>query len=129
MAGTHSEFPKNEWDLLLPQAELTVNLLRSSRINPRLSAEEQMNGTFDYNNTPLDPLGINIIAHEISSHRASWVDHGKEGWYIRSSLDKYKNYTVFLLETRGTQDSIRVVFFQPSADYRIQFRQSTISSS
>ena len=29
-AGTNSSFPKNEWDLPLPQAELTMNLLRSS---------------------------------------------------------------------------------------------------
>ena len=30
MTGTNSAFPKNEWDLLLPQAELTMNPCRSS---------------------------------------------------------------------------------------------------
>ena len=34
LAGTNKNFPKNQWDLLLNQAELTLNLLRTSRINP-----------------------------------------------------------------------------------------------
>ena len=55
LAGVNSQFPKNEWDKLLPQAEIIINLLRSSRIKPNLSAYEQMEGTFDYNKTPLDP--------------------------------------------------------------------------
>lgn len=79
LAGTSKTFPKNEWDRLLPQTELTMNLLRSSRINPNLSAEEQLNGTFDYNKTPLAPLGIKVLAFEMPTHRASWANHGKEG--------------------------------------------------
>ena len=69
LAETNRKYPKNEWDILLPQAELTMNLLRSSRINPRLSAEEKMNGTFDYNSTPLAPLGIKVLSFEMPTHR------------------------------------------------------------
>ena len=82
LAGTNSSFPKNEWDLPLPQAELTMNLLRSSRLNPKLSAEEHMNGVFNCNRTPLAPLGIKALACEMPSHRGTWAEHGKEGWHM-----------------------------------------------
>ena len=38
-----------EWDRLLLQAELTINLLRNSRINPNLSAWADLFGNFDFN--------------------------------------------------------------------------------
>ena len=54
-------FPLHFWDQLLPQATLTLNLLRPSRINPRLSADAQLNGIFDFNRTPLAPPGTKVI--------------------------------------------------------------------
>ena len=38
LCTTAADFPLTLWDQLLPQAFLTLNLLRTSRINPRLSA-------------------------------------------------------------------------------------------
>jgi hypothetical protein len=46
------DFPIAEWDRLLFQAELTLNLLRSSRVNLRLSAHAYLFGNFDFNKTP-----------------------------------------------------------------------------
>ena len=89
LAGTHSAFPNNEWDRLLPQAKLTLILLRTSRINPNLSAEEQLNGIFNYHNTPLAPPGIKALAYKMPSHRASWTEHGEEGWYIGQAKKHY----------------------------------------
>jgi hypothetical protein len=48
-------FPLKLWDKLLPQATITMNLLRQSRIIPRMSAYAQLNGHFDFNRTPLPP--------------------------------------------------------------------------
>ena len=111
LAGTNSKYPKNEWDLLLPQAELTMNLLRSSRINPRLSAEEQMNGTFDYNSTPLAPLGIKVLSYEMPTHRASWANKGKEGWYIGPARNHYQCYKVLIKSTKGIRIPQKVAFY------------------
>jgi hypothetical protein len=38
LCGVDQYFPLHLWDRLLPQAILTLNLLRGSRINPKLSA-------------------------------------------------------------------------------------------
>jgi hypothetical protein len=38
LAGVDAAFPPYLWDLLLPQAELTLNLLRQATLNPRISA-------------------------------------------------------------------------------------------
>ena len=37
LATCDPEFPLTQWDLLVPQANLTLNLLRSARNNPTLS--------------------------------------------------------------------------------------------
>ena len=42
------DFPLHLWDRLLTQATLTLNLLRPSRINLRISAKAQLNGAFDF---------------------------------------------------------------------------------
>ena len=34
LAGVATDFPQYLWDLLLPQAELTLNLLHQANVNP-----------------------------------------------------------------------------------------------
>jgi len=69
-------YPLREWDRLLPQAELTLNLLRNSRLNPKLSAWAYLFGNFDFNKCPLLPPGTKIILHAKPGKRASWAFHG-----------------------------------------------------
>jgi hypothetical protein len=45
------------WDDLLPQVELTLNLLQIFQQEPTKSANEEVNSKFDYKKTPLAPLG------------------------------------------------------------------------
>ena len=71
------DFPVTEWDRLLFQAELTLNLLRSLRVNPKLSAYAYLNGNFDFNKTPLAPPGTKVVIHLKPDQRASWSYHGE----------------------------------------------------
>jgi hypothetical protein len=57
-------FPLHVWDRLLPQAEITLNLLRTSKLHPQLSSVAHFHGLIDYNKTSFAPPGCNIIAHE-----------------------------------------------------------------
>ena len=42
LASADPNFPSNEWDRLIPQATLTLNLLRNARANPKLSAQSYL---------------------------------------------------------------------------------------
>jgi hypothetical protein len=76
LCSTDTQFPIHLWDRLIPQAVITLNLLRQSRINPKLSAHAQLNGLFDYNKTPLAPPGTKVIIREKMDRRGSWSPHG-----------------------------------------------------
>ena len=62
LAGTNLDFPLHLWDKLIPQACITINLLRNYHRNPQLSAEAHLNDNFDYNTIPLDPPGTKVVA-------------------------------------------------------------------
>jgi hypothetical protein len=57
-------FPLHLWDRLLPQADIVLNILRTSRLHPQLSAAAHLHGLVDYNKTDLAPPGCKIIAHK-----------------------------------------------------------------
>ena len=57
LAATNPQFPMHLLCRIIDQATTTLNLLRPSCINPRLSAEAHLNGAFDYNTTPFAPPG------------------------------------------------------------------------
>ena len=46
------DFPLQLWDTILPQTEMTLNLLRGSRLDPRISAWEQLHGKSTMMPTP-----------------------------------------------------------------------------
>jgi hypothetical protein len=63
LSSVDPSFPMHLWYILLPQAEITLNLLRTSRLHPQLSAAAHYHGLVDYNKTSFAPPGFKIIAH------------------------------------------------------------------
>ena len=57
ISGVKSQFPMYLWDRLIPQDNITLNLLREYRVNSILSDYEELEGKFNYNKTPLFPPG------------------------------------------------------------------------
>jgi hypothetical protein len=57
LCSTDKSFPMPFWDILLPQAVITFNMLRTSRINPKLSAVTHIFGQYDFNRAPMAPPG------------------------------------------------------------------------
>jgi hypothetical protein len=103
--------PLKLWDKLLPQATITHNLLRKSRINPLMSAYAQLNGHFDFNRTPLAPPSTRVISNEKPDQWASWDPHGLDGYYLGPALDHYRCYQVHITKTKGTRIVDTVEFF------------------
>ena len=56
-------FPVSEWDRLFEQAELMVNLLCNSQVNPKLSSYAYIDGVYDFNKIPLAPPGTKVTVH------------------------------------------------------------------
>ena len=111
LCSVDKDFPLHLWDQLLPQAEITLNLLRASRINPKLSAWAQLRGTFDFNRTPLAPPGIRVLAHEKPKDRTTWSAHGLDGWYVGPALDSYRCYRIWIWTTRTIRICDTVAWF------------------
>ena len=106
-----SQYPLAEWDRLLPQTILTLNLLRSSRIHPSLSAHASLFGNFDFNRTPIAPSGTKIIAHLAADTRIPFGAHGKVGWYIGPSMEHYRCWKCYFSDTMHERDVLKVDFF------------------
>jgi hypothetical protein len=111
LCSTDKSFPIHLWDRLLPQAVITLNMLRTSRINPKLSAATHILAQYDFNRAPMAPLGTIIIAHETPNRRRTWDPHGQDGWYLGSALEHYRCYTVYITKTRGDRIVETVDFF------------------
>ena len=111
LATADDGFPLHLWDRLIFQANLTLNLLRGSRLNPALSAWAQIFGHYDYNRTPIAPLGTHVLAHENASTRLSWGAHAQEGWYVGPATESYRCFTIWLDETRHTRIVERCTWF------------------
>ena len=56
--GTDSSFPAKQWDRLIKQAVMTLNMCQPFHINWKLSAHQQVWGNFDFNKTPLAPPDV-----------------------------------------------------------------------
>ena len=101
LCSVDKDFPLHLWDALIPQAEITLNLMRGSRINPKLSAWAQVNGSFDFNRTPLGPPGTRVLVHDKPKNRKTWDPHALDGWYVGPALDSYRCFTVWIWETHA----------------------------
>ena len=106
-------FPLTEWDRLIPQCNLTLNHLRSSRRQPKLSAYASIHGQFDFNRTPLAV----ILMYETPSQRRSFAAHGLTGYYVGPSTDHYRCYKVFLSATDSTRDAVTLEWFPHTIPY------------
>ena len=98
------------WDLLLPQTELTLNLLQQATLDPARSAWAYFRSPFKYDATPLGPLGCNIIAHKKTETRNSWEFRGAAGWNVGVALQHYQCHTIVAKATKAAQVSDTVEF-------------------
>ena len=72
LSSLHPDFSITEKDRLLLQAYLTQNLLRQAIAYPSLSAYAYLFGKFDFNKSPLAPLGSKVVIHNKPSQQSSW---------------------------------------------------------
>jgi hypothetical protein len=101
VAGVNVAFPPYLWDLLLPQAELTFNLLQQATLNPWISVWDFFQGPFDFNKTPLAPVGCCILIHAKPASCWSWDFHAKNGFYIGPALELSHCFKLINADTKS----------------------------
>jgi hypothetical protein len=70
-----------------------------------------LNGTFDYNRTPMAPPGTKIVVHEKPNQRRTWDPHGVNGWYLGPTTKHYHCCRVFINKTRSERITDTVKLF------------------
>ena len=66
---------------------------------------------FDFNSTPLSPLGTKFIVCEPKpQHSSTWSDRGQHGWYIGPAPTHYRNYNIYINTTQDARHSVTAVF-------------------
>jgi hypothetical protein len=121
LATCDPKFPLTEWDLLMPQADITLNLLRSSRRQPNLSAYACLNGNFDFNQSPLTPPDTRVVVHITPAQRPNMGPHGVDGWYVGPSIEHYRCHKCYIPSTFGVRNALTVDWFP----HNVQFPKVT----
>jgi hypothetical protein len=104
-------FPMHLWDRLLPQGEITLNLLRTSHLHPQLSAAAHYHGLVDYNNTVFAPPGCKIIAHEKPGKRRAWAPSGQHVYSLGPAMHHYRCQNVYISTTASKRIVDTLEFF------------------
>ena len=126
LSNTHPNFPLYLWDRLINQANISLNLLRKSRIHPKLLSYQELEGVLDYNKTPLFPPGSQVMIHEKDEKRHTWGPRILHGWYIGPSLYKYRCVKVYipkqsLREFQITSPSFHILEFNQNCHLTKRF--------
>ncbi len=101
LAGVADDFPPNLWDWLLPQTEITINLIQQSNATPNVSAYAHLSGPFDYNKMPLAPMGCEAQVHKKTNKRGTWAYHLVDGWYLFTSPEHYRTHNCHINHTKS----------------------------
>ena len=103
LSATDPNFPFAAWDELIPQSELTLNLLRTSARDPTKTAWADVFGPFDPDRTPIGPPGCLVVALNPADGRESFAPHGVVAFYVGPAFNHYRCYTVFVPSTNRTR--------------------------
>ena len=101
ISGMATDFPMHQWERLLPQAKLTLNILGKSNTTTTVSAHASVFGPFNYNRMPLGLRECTVFIHKNSGARASWGNNAVYGWCLYTSLEHYRAHMCRVKKTNA----------------------------
>ena len=111
LTSLESDFPLSEWYRIIEQGEFALNILRTSRSNPKLSAHAYLFSQSYFSATPLVPLETKLLAHRNISIRTSLGLNGEGSWVIVPSLKHCRCIKCYFSNTRSVRDDICTITF------------------
>jgi hypothetical protein len=106
LAGVANNFTPNLWHWLLPQTEITINLVQQSNATPNILAYAHLSGPFDCNEMPLAPMGCDAQVHEKANKHGTWAYHLVDGWYHFTSPEHYRTYNCHIKHTKSKRKQL-----------------------
>lgn len=130
LASMDPAFPMVQWDRLLEQVQLTLNLLRSSRTSPSMSAHASIFDKFDFRANLLAPPGTRVVAHTKPGAHSLRSLNGEDGWYVGPAMNHYRNANVYFPKTQTVRPVDTVKFYltmvtMPRVKIEDHLRQAT----
>ena len=102
LATTDPSCPLQIWCKYVRQVQDTLLVLRTSRIGKGKSAYEALyNKKFNFNSTPIAPIGNKAVAFIAPDDRNSWQPHAIDAWYTGPAPDHYRLLKFFNPQTGG----------------------------
>ncbi len=109
LAGVNNKFPLLLWCHLLKPAELTLNLLRQSRVAPKILAFMHVHGTHNYIQKPFAPISCAVQMHIKPDDHLSWDIRSEPGFNLGTSMEHHQCFMVYVTKTRATRISDTVM--------------------
>ena len=103
-------FPIALWCKLLPQINLSVNIVCKCRQNPLLSVWSAMEGEYHFDSTPIAPAGSEMLMHENPGRRRTFGYNAKKACYIAPCLRHYRTCRGIVASTGAERMSDTVKF-------------------
>ncbi len=110
LAGMENKFPLSLWCHLLKPTELTLNLLRQSKVAPKISAYAHVRRPHDYMKKTFAPLDCTIQAHVKPEDGQTWDTQSYAGFSLDTSMEHHRCFRVYITRTRVTRISDMVFF-------------------
>lgn len=105
-------FPMHLWCRLHPQCITTLILLRTSNINPKLSAHATLEGNYDIMRHPMAPPGAQVMVHLNADQRPTFSQRTIPGFYLSPELNHYRCFRIFIPSTGAERSSASIEFLQ-----------------
>ena len=86
----NASFPSILWNKIVPQAQDSLNVLRTSRVHPQLSTYSVLKGIHDFNRNPLAPPGMRATIFSPPETGTSFGPRAIDAWYIGPAPQNYR---------------------------------------
>jgi len=93
--------PMQLWCQFIEQGQAMLNMFKTARVNPKLSAYDILEGQYNFDHTPIAPVGTKALVFMTPNKCNTWENHAIDAWYVRPGQQHYQNYRFYIPETNG----------------------------
>ena len=112
IATTDPDFP-SYWCYGIEQMEMTMNMLRKTHVNPKISAFTYLHGQFAYNTVPVIPFEWKIVCFKDPADRQKTAFHGVEGFVIGMCTHGHQKIQAIIPSTNAVRETNTFAIFAP----------------